>query len=231
MFILLVLFSLEAASSCVILLHGLARTERSMNKLARELEEQGFTPINQGYPSRQFPIEKLAGLAIEPALEKCDGENVHFVTHSMGGILLRHYLEDNDIPGLQRAVMLAPPNQGSEVVDKLGNVPGFRLINGAAGLQLGTDSASVPIRLGPADFDLGIIAGTRSINLLLSMLIPGADDGKVSVEHTKLAGMRDHIQIPATHPFIMRNNAVIAQVIHYLLHGRFQRNGTEIPEI
>lgn len=120
-------------------------------------------------------------------------------------------------------VMLGPPNQGSEIVDTLKNVPGYHFINGDAGMQLGTGEMSVPNKLGPADFDVGIIAGTQSINLILSLIIPDTDDGKVSVERTKLAGMNDHIEIATTHPFMMKNKKVIAQVIHYLKYGEFAR--------
>ena len=104
--------------------------------------------------------------------------------------------------------MLGPPNKGSEVVDKLGNIPGFYWLNGKAGLQLSTDSDSVPNKLGSADFDLGIIAGTKSINWILSSLIPGKDDGKVSIERTKLNGMNDHITVATSHPFMMKNKKV-----------------------
>jgi len=211
---------------CVILLHGLARTERSMARMRRALERQGYRVINVGYDSRKGDIASLAGKSITPALDACAGcARIHFVTHSLGGILLRQYLAQHRIENLGRVVMLGPPNQGSEVVDRLRGVPGFRLINGVAGLELGTDAASLPRRLGPAHFDLGIIAGTRSINMFLSSLIPGPDDGKVSVANTRLEGMNDHLEMAVTHPFMMRNRAVIAQVIHYLAHGRFARAG------
>jgi hypothetical protein len=120
--------------------------------------------------------------------------------------------------------MLGPPNKGSEVVDKLGDVPGFYFINGDAGMQLGTGQMSVPNRLGKANFDVGIIAGTKSINLILSALIPDTDDGKVSIESTKLEGMHDHIEMPVTHPFMMKNEAVIAQVLNYLRNGHFEHD-------
>jgi hypothetical protein len=119
--------------------------------------------------------------------------------------------------------MLGPPNKGSEVVDRLRDVPGFHFLNGDAGLQLGTGATSVPNRLGKANFDLGIIAGTRSVNLILSCMIPGVDDGKVSVENTRLEGMNDHLEMGVTHPFMMRNSKVIDQVIHYLRFGSFRR--------
>lgn len=215
------------AAECVILLHGLARTEASMNTLAEALEAADYWVVNYHYPSTSQTIEELAQQAIEAGTAQCDpgSDKVHFVTHSMGGILVRQYLHDNTIDKLGRVVMLGPPNQGSEVVDKLAAVPGFELINGPAGLQLGTGQWSVPNNLGPANFEVGVIAGSRSINLILSTLLPDRDDGKVTVENTRLEGMRDHITLPVTHPFMMRNPTVIEQVIYFLRHGTFRKTG------
>ncbi len=209
-------------AECVILLHGLARTDSSMAKMADYLREQNYQVVNVDYPSRHHPLEELAGMAIEPAITECSSEvRINFVTHSLGGILVRWYLWKHEIPNLHRVVMLGPPNQGAEVVDKLANVPGFHFINGDVGLQLGTTKNSMPKIIGAADFDVGIIAGSSSINFIFSYLIPGPDDGTVSVESTKLIGMNDHIVMPVTHPFMMRNTQVIKQVIHYLQHGSF----------
>ncbi len=209
----------------VILLHGLARSDRSMNKLEKALAERGYRVHNVAYPSTRDTIRNLAETTIPPALERCaDAQRVHFVTHSLGGILVRQYLVEHAVANLGRVVMLGPPNQGTEVVDKLGDFPGFRFFHGEAGLELGTGKGSVPNRLGRANFDLGIIAGTRSINLILSSLIPGTDDGKVSVDRTRVEGMRDHLEMPVTHPFMMRNPGVIEQVMHYLEHGSFKRD-------
>lgn len=122
--------------------------------------------------------------------------------------------------------MLGPPNQGSEVADTLGALRIFKLINGIAGSELGTGTNSTPNRLGAANFCVGIIAGDRSINWINSMMIPGRDDGKVSVERTKLEGMKDHIVIHATHPFLMRNKTSIRQTIHFLRNGQFERRAT-----
>jgi pimeloyl-ACP methyl ester carboxylesterase len=209
-------------SDSVILLHGLARSDRSMNKLQQALLQKGYRVHNVSYASTRNNIEKLAEEAIGPALKLCPkAQKLHFVTHSLGGILVRQYLLHHQIDNLGRVVMLGPPNKGSEVVDKLCDFPGFRFINGEAGLELGTGESSVPNKLGAAKFDLGIIAGTRSINLILSHMIPGVNDGKVSVENTRLEGMHDHLQMKVTHPFMMRNAKVIEQVIHYLESGRF----------
>ena len=222
--LILLLIPLQAHSSCVVLLHGLARSDSSMKKLNIELQNENFHTVNVDYPSRDYTIEELAGIAIPPALEQCSNhDEIHFVTHSLGGILVRQYLSNNEIPNLGRVVMLGPPNKGSEVVDKMKNVPGFHFINGDAGMQLGTGEMSVPNKLGPAEFDVGIIAGTESINLILSLIIPSTDDGKVSVERTKLDGMNDHIEMETSHPFMMKNKMVISQVIHYLKHGNFER--------
>ena len=201
------------------------RSPSSMEALETSLSKEGFFPINEGYPSRDYPIEQLAELAIAPAVEKCPKDTaINFVTHSLGGILVRQYLSNHTIQNMGRVVMLGPPNKGSEVVDKLRDVPGFHFINGDAGMQLGTGELSIPNTLGKANFDVGIVAGTRSINLILSSLIPSSDDGKVSIESTKLEGMNDHIQMPVTHPFMMKNDRVIAQVVHYLKNGRFEHD-------
>lgn len=227
-FLLIILLSAQSAlanAACVVLLHGLARTENSMNDMEEALIGQGYKVVNTGYPSRKHPIEILAKEAIGSALRKCGSDSeINFVTHSMGGILVRQYLSQHEISLLNHVVMLAPPNKGSEVVDALGHFPGYQLLNGEAGLQLGTDENSLPNLLGSANFDLGVIAGTSSYNLILSTIIPGEDDGKVSVERTRLFGMNDHLELPVTHTFIMNDDEVISQVIYYLKEGEFRRD-------
>lgn len=215
------------ANDCVILLHGLARTSNSMQKMADALEEQGFIVANIDYPSRQHPVEELAPLAINQGLAMCgDAERIHFVTHSLGGILIRYYLKNYSLDNLGRIVMLAPPNQGSEVVDTYRNVPGFVKFNGPAILQLGTDENSMPHKLGPVDYDVGIIGGTKTINPILSLSLPALDDGKVSLEKTKIVGMQDFISVPHSHPYIMKSKAVIKYTIHFIQYGRFTADET-----
>lgn len=209
-------------ASCVILLHGLLRSSDSMAKLEDRLKSEDYQVVNVDYPSRQSKIRALANKAIVPALKQCKpGDDIHFVTHSLGGILVRQYLSEHEIPKLKHVVMLGPPNQGSEIVDELEELPGFAWINGPAGLELGTSDLSAPNRLGSANFDVGVVAGNFSVNLLLSSIIPGDDDGKVSVERTRLEGMNDHITLPVSHPFLMKNSQVIDQVLFYLSNGYF----------
>lgn len=208
----------------VVLLHGLARSDRSMTRMASALAAEGYDVINVDYASTKAPIHTLAAEAIGPALAETKARQaarVHFVTHSMGGILVRQYLKAHSIERLGRVVMLGPPNQGSEIVDKLGDSWIFSAVNGPAGRQLGTKPDSLPNQLGPVDFDLGVIAGDRSVNWINSLLIAGADDGKVSVERTKVTGMKAYLVIHATHPYLMKNSRAIRETVHFLREGKF----------
>lgn len=210
----------------VVLLHGLCRSGASMRPMADALAGAGMVVENIDYPSRHSRIEPLSeeviGTALRsPRLAGC--RKIHFVTHSLGGILVRCYFARHRDPRLGRVVMLGPPNQGSEVVDHLKDWRLFQLLNGPAGDELGTDSCSVPRRLGPVTFEVGVIAGDRSINWINSWMIPGRDDGKVSVEGTKVAGMREHLVVHATHPFMMKNRRIIAATLCFLQTGSFAR--------
>src|SRR5262249_39286293 len=141
------------------------------------------------YPSRRFSVQQLADSTL-PAIVSEAGSNrvgkIHFVTHSLGGILLRQYLADHSVENLGRVVMLGPPNHGSEVVDHLDHLAPGRWVLGPAGRELGTGPEDPPNQLGPVAFDCGVIAGDRSHNFLFSLWLPGPDDGKVSVESTKV---------------------------------------------
>lgn len=209
----------------IILLHGLCRTGRSMTKMQRALAQIGYTVRNEDYPSRTAPIEVLADDAIGKAIAVCrenGATKIDFVTHSMGGILVRSYLARHAVPELGRVVMLTPPNEGSEVVDKLGGLSLFKWINGPAGNELGTDKNSVPNQIGPAHFSVGVIAGDRSVNWINSLfLIPGRNDGKVSVARARLAGMSDFRVIHATHSFVTYNHEAIRLTIEFLQMGKF----------
>lgn len=220
----------------VVLLHGLARSASSMSKLAEVLEAQGYRVCNVAYPSRNHSIAELASDFVLPALQRCVADphdKVHFVTHSLGGIIVRQLLSTHAVVNVGRVVMLSPPNHGSEVVDKLGGLSVFDWLNGPAGRELGTQADATPSKLGPADFEVGIITGVSSINPFLSLMIPGKDDGKVAVKNAKLDGMKDFLIVRCSHPLIMKSERVITQTLRFLQQGSFEHiknsEGEESP--
>jgi pimeloyl-ACP methyl ester carboxylesterase len=208
----------------VIVVHGLARTPASMAILVSRLKNAGFRVISFRYPSTSEPMEALVDRLRTEVAECCEdeAETVHFVTHSMGGVLVRSYLSQQPDPHRGRVVMLSPPSQGSELADAFADSPLRRLFLGPAGAQLRTDSAGIASQLGPIRFGLGIVTGDRSLSPLGSWLIPGPDDGKVGVGRAMVDGATDFMVVPATHTFIMNRRDVAEEVVHFLGQGRFR---------
>jgi len=216
--------SANATQDGVVLLHGISRTARSFRKMQTALEGCGFATLNQDYASRRKALEALAE-DIHPAIQRfaddVDG-SVHFVCHSMGGLLARVYIARYRPKRLGSVVMLGTPNSGSEIADRLKNIGAYRAFFGPAGQQLGTQRDSEIEALFPlVDYPVGVIAGNRSIYPITSRFLPKPHDGRVSVANTRLDGMADHIVIRTSHPWLTRNSVAIEQTIAFLKDGRF----------
>ncbi|MBK1855462.1 hypothetical protein JO972_10865 [Verrucomicrobiaceae bacterium 5K15] len=206
----------------VILLHGLARSPQSMEPLAQALQEEGYGTCNTGYPSTKRTVPELSGTSLREAVAKCrqlGARKIHFIGHSMGAMLARYHLVVEPPKEAGRLIQLAPPNQGSEVVDNLVDRPIFKAVNGPAGSTLGTDPRSLAAKLPALTHETLIIAGRRSVNPINSLMIPGPDDGKVSVENTKATGMKRHIVLACSHPVIMKKRRTIEECIRFLQGG------------
>lgn len=209
----------------VVLLHGISRSSKQMNKLGLYLQKEGYEVINIDYPSTDYSLEVLTD-SIHADLSKKMVENkpVHFVGYSMGGLLTRTIIHKYNPTNLGRVVQLATPNHGSEVSDFFKNNYVYKKILGSAGQQLITDQQKIEHLFGKIYYDLGIIAGNSTVAPISSIvIIPGEDDGRVSIESTRLEGMKDHIIIPASHTFLPSKEIVHQQVVHFLKNGVFKK--------
>ncbi|UWU28677.1 alpha/beta hydrolase [Rhizobium sp. WSM1274] len=210
----------------VLLFHGIARTKKSMAKLAGFLSAHGYRVVNVGYPSTKFSISDLVDIIrpeIDGAAKEAGDDRVHFVGYSMGGLIVRAFLRNYRPANLGRVVMVGTPNSGSQIADFLKNWPLFRKVYGPAGQQLITDQTAMTELFGTVDYELGIIAGNRTIDpvssLIIGLRVP--NDGKVSVESTRLDGASAHIVIPANHTFLPVNKTMWSQTLSFLRDGRF----------
>ena len=210
-------------NECVVLLHGLGDVKYSMLKLENDLKAAGYFTKNIGYKPVKETIESISErdlLPIVQTFQKIGFEKIHFVTHSMGGLIVRYFLQENELPIGSRIVMLSPPNRGSEVVNYFAESPFFDFLIGDVGKELATDSSFLD-NLEKIKPDVGIIAGSKSANPLFSKIIPGDDDGRVSVENTKLAEMDDFYVVANTHLTIKYSKLVGYQIKEFLLNGKF----------
>lgn len=211
----------DARCPGVVLLHGIARTSASLRSLERALAATGFATVNVDYPSRSEPIAALAD-DIHPQVSRFAERDapLHFVAHSMGGLVARAYVAKYRPAQLASVVMLGTPNGGSEVADLLSGSRLYRAFYGPAGLELTTARADA---FPPVDYPVGVIAGSRFIDPVAGLLVlPKPNDGRVSVQSAMLSGMADHIVVKASHTGLPRHAAAIKQTIAFLRDGRFQ---------
>ena len=225
-----------ALHECVILIHGMGRTYRSMSEMQNYLTAAGYHTVNVGYPSTSKNIEQIATDHFPAALDQClqfQPSSIHFVSHSLGGIVLRTVFKGQKPEKMGRVVMLSPPNQGSEVTDSLKDWWFYEWLNGPAGQQLTTDDNSLPNQLGPVDYPVGIITGDRHyfFDFWFSSIIPGPDDGKVSVARAPVEGMSDFLVVHETHPFIMDAEYVQDETLYFLKNGNFKHQKISQPPV
>jgi triacylglycerol lipase len=211
-----------SADEVVILLHGIANIPLSMKYLESSLEKAGYRVHNLGYPSTDIPIEEAAARIREKVMAMSGVQRINFVGHSMGNLLIRMVLAD-DMPDLGRVVMIAPPNQGSFMAQRLKDLGVFRWIFGQAGQQLPADNRAFFENLPIPDCEFGIIAGGRGTADGFNPLLEGDDDGTVSVEETKLTGSADFTLVNNTHTLILFDPETVEQTIHFLKNGRFRK--------
>jgi len=218
---------MDHCTETIVLLHGIGRTPRSLSSMEKRLKAAGLQTLNLAYPWRKMDVPHLAAFLVD-ALETrglCSESNrLHFVTHSMGGLVtaymlgrLRARFQANSIG---RVVMLGPPLQGSEVADTLMQLAPYRWLYGPAGQDLRT-SSTVLDGITP-DYPLGIIAGTMGWPYLTGLLIKGSHDGRVSVEHTRWLGMTDHLILPVMHSVMQNDREVQSQVLQFIQTGAFK---------
>jgi triacylglycerol lipase len=226
-FCFLCLANSAEAYECVILLHALGRTSNSMSSMAAYLTKANYIVVNHGYPTTRKSIQALADENVGWMVNQCQQFNptkINFVTHSIGGVVLRAYLQNNKIPNMGRIVMLAPPNHGSQLADLLKHNILFQVIAGPAGQELTTVRSSVPNALNPPEkYQIGVIAGNFSLNPLMKYIFHGENDGKVAVASTKIKGMKDFIVLPVSHTFMTKNTLVMKEVGHFLQKGMFDK--------
>ena len=199
-----------------------------MRPLQRALEARDYVVLNCGYRSRSGDISTLAADVADHVSRWEPGVRLDFVTHSLGGILLRAAVAYGYLlrERVRRVVMLGPPNAGSEVVDAFRSLPFlarvYAAVTGPVGAQLGTTAIGLPGQLPPVDFEMGVIAGNRSFNPIFSAILGAENDGKVRVDRTRVEGMREHLVVPVWHPLLVSSPAVIHHVIHFLETGAFR---------
>ena len=216
----------ERLTEQVILLHGIGKSSKIMRKMHDHLLIHGYKPHNINYPSTKKPVEELAEYIYQRVkqLIRANDCKLHFIGHSMGAIILRFMLQKYPLKNLGRVVMLAPPNKGSEVVDFFLKFAFFRKWFGPAAQQLTTSNNKLLEQLTEPKYEVGIIAGDYSVDKLYSwLLLDKPNDGKVTVESTKLNGSKDHIVLHASHPFIPKNKSVMQQTTYFIANGCFER--------
>ena len=209
----------------VILIHGILRSSKCMYALSKALRAEGYTVVPFDYPSTQVSVPESAEY-LHRVISSLEGiEHIDLVVHSMGGLVVRSYLSTHNDPRLHRLTMLGVPNYGAEMADMLKRNVLFRTIMGPAGQQLISHPEGLIAALPIPQLEFAVIAGARGTADGWNPLIPGDDDGTVTVASTRLAGAADFIAVPALHTFMLANPAVVQASVRFLTTGRLRSEG------
>lgn len=221
------LFAKPKADECVVLLHGVALSGWVMHRVERALRAEGYRVLNVSYPSRKMPIEQIAAEFLPRQLDRLGvgkAPKLHFVVHSMGSLVVRLYLQKQKPANLGRVVMLGPPNHGSVAADRAAKNFALRFLTGVNVEKLGTRERGIAAALPPANFEVGVIAGSTTINPIFLHVLKGQPhDGAVTVASAKLEGMTDFVAMPHSHTVMLWRKPVLAQIVSFLETGKFKR--------
>ncbi|MCH7686111.1 MAG: alpha/beta fold hydrolase [Planctomycetes bacterium] len=213
----------------VILIHGVVRSSKSFSKLAARLTDEGYTVVGFDYPSTRVDITESAEY-LHSVIDSLEGiEEINFVVHSMGGLVARTYLKKHRDKRIKRMVMMGVPNRGAKIADRLRKNALYRIIYGPAGQQLGSDPEGFIAKLPTPDFEFAIIAGGRDNIKGFNPLVPGDDDGTVSVTSTRLPGAADFLLVNCIHSFLMGHGDAIDSTARFLRTGRLRKEGEPHP--
>ena len=210
-----------ADGEIVILLHGLWRSMWAMDPMAKFLNQQGYHTINVPYPSFRKPIEHSCSIIRNAIKHHEKGTRINFVTHSLGGIITRKLLTGLTPNQTGRVVMLAPPNQGSEIIPWLDKCGPLKHALGPAGQQLRLGAVDAP----PLNkkTDVAVIMGRRSTLPFFRRLLETENDGIVSVENGRIDGMNEFHTLDTDHTFIATDPKAMAMTAEFLKEGKIVR--------
>lgn len=215
------------SDECVVLVHGLWRSGFAMRSIASDLEDYGFHTVRIDYPSTKMEIPQLAEEFVPDGVKLCQqtgAEKIHLVTHSMGGILARQYLQNHKLPQGSRVVMLSPPNQGSDLSKKFHDSSWYQWLVGPAGASLTQDDSGIINQLLEIDEPVGVIAAYRSWSLWPESWLSSPNDGTVSVKSMMLKEMDDLILVNSGHATMRYEEEIHHQIRHFIKTGAFDHN-------
>ncbi|MCH2174619.1 MAG: alpha/beta fold hydrolase [Lentisphaeria bacterium] len=213
----------NAKGEQVVLVHGFLSLGAAMKPMGRSLRNAGYEVYTVSYPTHSLTPREVVEYVSNQinALPIKDDEPVHFVAHSMGGIILRKYLEDTPHNNLGKVVMVGTPNRGIPLLSELDDYSFYHLLLGPTAINLGIDSEDFPNQLSSPYYPLGVIAGTKSRIPFSNSLLGETNDGVVPVSRVRFLGMTDYMEVPVTHQQQRKHPLVIKEVKYFLEKGYF----------